>query len=287
MPDSIEQLLLPITGALFVFALLLMVFSLRLFRRSRNDIFWRQRRQAGQRGWRIFVLAIVLLLASGFTCGLSGLAMLIDNDEPDSPGTAVAAPPSLTPDTVPSPATVEPSPTESEKTAIGIDNSSTTPPPVDQIAGTPPGSVIVVVTATPAVTPSLTVFPTFTPIVTPLNSTVTPLPYAQLRITALDDRISDTLQPLNPRQQFDAGTTRLYLFVEFRSMTAGVMWRRELRREGSTIEENAYLWGLESTGSSYFFFGDDNGFEPGDYEVRVYIGAATEPASTMTFTIVG
>ncbi len=142
------------------------------------------------------------------------------------------------------------------------------------------------ITTTPVSTPTETPFPTYTPLATPLVSDVTPLPNAMIRITALDDQISDALTPVNPRGAFRAGTTRIYLFVEFTGMAQGVLWKRELYRDGQKIDGNSYLWGLETDGTGYFFFGDDSGFPPGDYEIRLYIGSDEDPVNIASFAIV-
>lgn len=271
MPD--QTMLVYITLALFVIGLLLILVSLRLLRRSRTDAFWRRRREAGQRGFRLFLLGFGLFVLSGFGCGLSLMLMIFSTDEADESPTATAAViagvgsvPSVTP-TVTSDSDVR----------------SLTPVPDESMT---PITTVVIVTATPGATPTETQFATFTPNASPVISSVTPEPDAQIVITALDDQISDTLEPINPRTLFQAGTTRIYLFVEFRSMTQGVLWKRLLYRDGELIDGNTYLWGSEPEGQSYFFFGNDSGFEPGAYEVRVYIGESASPVSVMPFTIV-
>ena len=68
MPELSPDTLLYGAAGLFALAVLLFLISLRLFRRSRRDVFWRRRREAGQRGWRLFVLAFTLFVLSGVTC---------------------------------------------------------------------------------------------------------------------------------------------------------------------------------------------------------------------------
>lgn len=260
MPDNLQNALPLLTGALFVLALLLFALSLRYFRRSRTDVFWRRRREAGQRGWRALVSSFVMIVLSIGSCACTVLFAIIAEDEP--------APVS---------------------TEIGL---ISTPLPTDQIdtpVVTPPDTptpVVVIITATPLYTPTETAFPTFAPLVTPLVSDVTPLPGAAIRITALDDQISDSLTPVNPRAAFRAGTTRIYLFVEFTDMAQGVIWRRELYRDGQLLDGGEYLWGHETEGSAYFFFGNDSGFQPGEYEIRLYIGTSSTLASSIPFTVV-
>lgn len=284
MVDMVDNVLVFLTASLFVVAVLLFVFSARFFRRSRTDTYWRRRRDAGQRGLRAFVLAFVLLVASGVTCLLTVLVALIDDKNGvDSTPTAIVEL-----------ATNTPAPTDSitdTPQAVATDIPPETVPPTlgDQPTPTPADTatpVVVVVTATPEITPSVTPFPTFTPLATLDKTTrVTPRPGASITITALDDRISDTLSPVNPRAAFIAGTRRIYYFVTFRNMSEGVQWTRQLYKDKTLIDETSYAWGLESNGTTFFFFGSNKGFEPGQYEIRLFVGDSTEAISTSTFMI--
>lgn len=286
MPESLQDILLYSTGVLFVLALLILLISLRLFRRSRRDVFWRRRREAGQRGWRLFLLASVLLFLSAASC-VSSVLLALFTKEPEAPPAVNVAlsdadrtAPVVDLETIP-PADALPSPTPGEVEA--------TPPPAPtepSASPTPVPTVVVIITATPpSTTPTNTPFATFTPQMTPLVSSVTPGPNATLTITALDSQISDAFTPVEPDTQFREGITRLYLFVDFRDMRQGVLWRRELYRDGELVDGNAYLWGSESDGSSYFFFGSDTGFPPGSYEIRLYIGEGGEPVDVAAFTV--
>lgn len=279
-----DNALVILTVGLFVVALLLFVFSTHFFRRSRNDTYWRRRRDAGQRGLRAFVLAFVLLIASGVTCLLTVLATLIDDK--NAAGS--------TPITIADLPTSTPSPTDitldtPQSVSTDIPPETALPTPDNQRANTPADTltpIVVVVTATPVTTPSATPFPTFTPMATMDAATqVTPRPGASITITALDDRISDTLNAVNPRGTFIAGTRRIYFFVTFRNMSEGVRWTRQLFKEESLVDENSYAWGLESNGTTYFFFGSSKGFEPGEYEIRLFVGDSSEAISASTFMI--
>jgi hypothetical protein len=267
MSENARNVLPYMTGVFFLLALLLFLASLRLFRRSRTDVFWRRRRDAGQRGWRTLVLSFMLIVLSGLSCVFTVLSAIVNEGESSSQPTEIAAGQSPTPSPIGTPAGL--------RTVPGPALPSDTPTPV-----------VVIITATPVYTPTGTPFPTFTPLVTPLVSSVTPPPNAAIRITALDDQISDSFTPVNPRAAFRAGTSRIYLFVEFTGMAQGVLWKRELYRDGELIDGSTYLWGLEAEGDGYFFFGNDSGFTPGEYEIRLYIGGGDTPVSVTPFTIV-
>ncbi len=287
MFDTLENALPYITAALFALALMLLAVSLRLFRRSRTDVFWRKRRDAGRRGLRLFMTAAILFLASGVACLMTVLAIMIEDDQ-----TPDATPIVELPDTA-SPTLTDAAPTQdvtvpdtaddrAPSTTIHTQSAATT---AQGDAPTPAPTIVVVITASPASTPTLTPFPTFTPNAPPLTSNVTPAPRASLEITALDDRVSDASAPIEPRTIFAAGTERVYLFVDYRDMDEGVLWQRLLYYENEQIDGSAYLWGQDRDGANYFFFGRDGGFEPGNYEIRLLIGDQTEPVSIATFRV--
>jgi hypothetical protein len=274
MRETVQNVLPYVTGGLFGLALLLFAIAFRLFQRSRTDIYWRRRREAGQRGWRLFVLASVMVIFSAVTCVLTVAISMLDED-----GAAGAGRVSPTPEAT----------TVAENSgAPSVPTVTDTPPPQDNSRATTPAPtpLILIVTATPAYTPTPTPFPTYTPNVTQAVSSVTPQPGATLRIVALDDQIDASFRPVNPRTTFVAGVKRLYLFVEFSAMTEGVLWRRVITKDGELFDDNTYLWGLEDSGSGYFFFGHDSGFEPGNYEIRLYIGETDIPVSAASFTVV-
>jgi hypothetical protein len=290
MPESLQNILIYATGALFVLALLLVLIALRLFRRSRTDIFWRRRREAGQRGWRLFVLGGVLFVLSAVACVSSVFLSVFGEESGSTPTVETAVAGARTAD-VQDELTATPSQEPLPTTAL-VDSEATVPSqpiePTETVdTPTPVPTVVVIITATPPLTTPLpTPFATFTPNVTPVVSSVTPSPDAALEITALDSAISDQLGPVNPRTSFEAGVKRIYLFVDFRSMEQGVLWKRELYWDGDLVDGNAYLWGSETEGSSYFFFGSDTGFPAGEYEIRLYIGESGTPISSARFAIV-
>ncbi|MBN1565025.1 MAG: hypothetical protein JXA10_14355 [Anaerolineae bacterium] len=266
MAESLRNALPMITGVLFALGLLLFAISLRLFRRSRRDVHWRNRRMAGQRGWRLFLVAFGVFGCGGMFCLFTLLSLvLFDDPDPTAPASPVTGMITNTPTLAESPTPITP--------------ENQTQPPNDATER------VIIITASPIFTPTDTPFPTFTPQFTPADSLITPSPDAEIRITALDDQITEDLLPINPRASFPAGTTRVYLFVEFKGMARGVLWRRELYRGDEQIDGSDYLWGQESEGRGYFFFGNDDGFAPGQYEIRLYLGYNDVPVHIMPFTI--
>jgi hypothetical protein len=278
--------LLYFTGITLVLALLFFGVSWRLFRRSRNDVFWRRRREAGQRGWRLFVLACVLVGLSGLTCVgtvISALFSTEDSKESSpavSPATGVAVNPTgNTPTITPmlfsmyTPETI---------TALSSPMFTSIPLRSDEPSPTPAG---IIITATPGGLPTETPYPPYTPNVPPLESSVTPRANAKLTITALDDQVSEDGDPVQSHTTFQTGTTRIYFFVRFSGMTPGVLWKRYLYHDGQQIAGDAYLWESQTAGTTYFFFGNESGFEPGYYEIHLLIGESDDPVNIASFTV--
>lgn len=347
-PEQIRSLTPYFAVALLVLAALFFVFSLRAFRKSRTDSYWRRRRSAGQRGWRMFVFSVVSMLLSGAVCLATGVVGLIGNSdvgtatsiavvidatstesptviagvetETSTPENTATEPPTIpaeateTSTSSPTPsATIEPTETSDRPTSsptrtltptrtlppTRTPTSTRTPTPTHTPTltrtptntATPTRTLTATVTLTPTVSPTVTASVTPTETLVPLvntevvQSSVTPDPEARLFITAVSTALTGTFTPQNPATEFPAGSARVYFFVDYTNMKNGTLWRRELVFNGEVVQSSDYLWGLTESGSAYFFFGQQNGFTPGDYEVRLYIGSGETPTATFDFKI--
>ncbi len=337
-PDRLQSAAPLIAVALLVLALVLFLLSLRYFRKSRTDFYWRRRRSAGQRGWRLFVWSLFLTLSSGIIClgtGVQGLlqarsvsataaAIKLTLSPTDIRVTVITNTPTQTDtatltETQTEPATAQ----EPASTSIAMATATATSSPTSTSTGSPspspvptqdatdvataaptasptpgPASTTILLrtathTATPTMTytPSLTLTPTETLVpaianTTVLESSVTPSAQATLTITALDTQISAQFGPVTPGDTFPAGFNRIYYFVKFSGMQSGVLWRRQLLQDGKVLEDSNYLWGRSAQeGTTYFFFGQEDGFKAGQYEVRLYLGQGSKPITAAAFTV--
>jgi hypothetical protein len=271
--------------ALFALGGIAFVVSLQQLRRGRTGPYWRIRRAAGQRGGQLFLLSITLIGIAATLAMFSGLADLAYrrltgtlSSDPNAP-VGVVLPtitetrlstltsiPSVTPSTTP---TLSPSPTRQTLTPIP---SSTSRPTA---------------TLTATLTPTMTTTPsaTFESVLalTPLPSAKQPRSGARLEIVTASAGISADQTPIDPGNQFPVGIQRIYLFIEYGLMDDGIGWSRILFRDGVPIQGQSYLWSLGSEGSSYFFFGSDEGYPAGAYEARLYLG--DQAVSSFSFSI--
>jgi hypothetical protein len=270
---------------MFAVAAVAFLLSLQQLRRGRTGPYWRIRRAAGQRGGQLFLFSVALFGIAGALALFSGLADLAYqrltntlNSNSDAPKGVVL--PSLTP-----PGLFTSTPT-----------ASITPTPTATITATatrltetprPSATVEPSATLTATLTPSLTFTPTVTfesvLALTPALSQQQPRSGASIEIMAAAASISAQETPVEPTRQFPAGVQRIYLFIDFQRMDDGVSWSRVLFRDGVPIQGQSYLWSLGEEGSSYFFFGSDEGYPAGEYEARLFLSDTT--VSQFTFSI--
>jgi hypothetical protein len=279
---------------LFIVALVLFVLSIQQLRRGRRGPYWRLRRQASQRGGVMFLASIGLFgvaLALAFYSGLAALAFRGIDDffrqRRDGLVGVVVPTLTLTPAVSDTP-TLEPTPTATL-------TDTTVPTATDVPTETPTSTLTPTLTETPTstFTPTITLTPTLT--LTPsatfervLNLTP-PAPGVPARDGASIEIISAADAPTVPESApqeapiLPAGLTRIYVFIRYHGMNDGAVWSRVLYRDGLPVQGQAYLWGQGANGQSLFFFGNDEGYAPGQYEARLYLDA--EEVSRFAFTI--
>jgi len=285
MTRLLVSLLPYIILGLFVLGAVAFLVSLQQLRRGRTGPYWRIRRAAGQRGGQLFLLSITLLGIAGALALFTGLADLAYrrltetlSSDPNTPRGVVL--PTLT-ETRRFTLTPTASTTPSITPAPSASPTQQTPTPIPS-STRPPTS-----TLTATFLPSMTSTPTATfesvLALTPAPSERQPRSGARLEIVTAAVGISDDLTPVDPGKQFQAGIQRIYLFIEYARMDDGVGWSRILFREGVPIQGQSYLWSLGSEGSSYFFFGSDEGYPTGEYEARLFLG--DQEISRYTFSI--
>lgn len=271
---------------LLILAGLLLVAAVYLLRRGRTGPYWRIRREAGQRGGQLLLGALTLFVIAFALAFFSGLADTAYNQVRNALNQNSDVPigvslPSLTPT---SRLSATPTSTESP-TATHTPDFTATPSdtPTSTITATP--SITPIPTETPV--PSIT--PTFTPTaqdVLPITPQVTgrqPNPDAAITIQAAGSEIQPDGSLTQAADSFPVGIQRIYFVIDFHQMQPGVAWTRVLLRAGEPIQGQSYMWSLGQDGTSTFFFGDQAGYAPGDYEVQIFV--AGRLVSNFTFHI--
>jgi hypothetical protein len=276
MTRDLVDLIPYVVISMIALAAVLFLLALHQLRRGRTGPYWRLRREAGQRGGQLFLIAVALFgsaLGIAFFSGFAAVAMSRVNgflaERSPAPVVIVEQPTETpTPDLSPSaPVTATDTPTPSAISTTDIPTATSTP------------------TITP--TPTLTLTPSATyetafRLDVPANARA-PRPDAMINIVAADSAVSPDETPVQPRSAFEAGIRRVYLFINFQAMDDGVAWSRVLYRDGAPVQGSTLLWSLGEAGTSYFFLGNEDGYPPGSYSVEVMIGL--QVVTTFEFTV--
>lgn len=256
MPDNF--LAMAVYAAPFVSALVLLTALIGIvtnFREARRAPYFRLRRAAARRGWRW----VLVLLLSAVALGLS-LAARTRFPTPDL-GTLLMMPGS------PSPA---PSIGVLPTSAWVLDPSITPKSPN---------------LAPPTITPTQpTSTPTTPPLIATIASSVTPSPNASLEIVATSSDISSGETPVEVGTDFPVGTRRIYYWLEFANMADGVSWSQVMLYNGSVIRSESDAWGWGEEGEAHYYFGAQEGWPEGAYEIRFYVGDQLLTSASYTVT---
>ncbi len=283
MPDVLQTLIPFVVGGMLVLALGLFFVALWYFRRGRRDRYWRQRRSASVHGWQLFLISVTLMFVAAGVCLFSGLASAIlegRNSEATSTSASILLP-SPTASTTPIYITATPDGLESSPEPTADVTATEPEPPTATSEDNPVSTPAIRVSPTrPAATVTPTLRSSATPVatshnsapgITPLASDVIPPSGLSLNIIAVDSEIGENMLPVDSRSLFAAGLNRVYFWVEYTGMVDGLAWERILIRDTEVVQGGAYLWSGGVEGSDVYFFGVSDGFEAGEYQIRVSI----------------
>ncbi len=87
-------------------------------------------------------------------------------------------------------------------------------------------------------------------------------------------------RPVQPGDQFTAGDFRVYAFIRYEGMSRGATWTYGWYREGEYLDGNTCLWWTRlpdcpymvgENGLTFLYYRRPGGYDPGTYEVRIWI----------------
>jgi len=114
---------------------------------------------------------------------------------------------------------------------------------------------------------------------TPLPSAVPAPPEAKLELLALAMEKDRRDEPIQPRSEFPPGEHDVLLFFHYDGMSDGIQVTFAWYREGELIDQcsDTWLWGQDDgrdwgeVGWTSYVCTPATGWEPGNYEIRVFI----------------
>ena len=148
----------------------------------------------------------------------------------------------------------------------------TSPPPIT--------ATVESVTPTQSLTTTATISPTATATATPPFSTVTPQPGAEVGPIVFSRAITPDNRPRNPSTVFSPGENYVYAFFDYRNMTNGALWSAVWLKGTEQIGADIAAWPYGSDGRAYIFSAPLGGYQPGKYELRIYVGDQIKQSAT-------
>jgi hypothetical protein len=212
-------------------------------RRARQAPYFRIRRDSARRGWR---WVIALIVAIGGVIGSLSARSIVPPPQGTLRTLFLASPtpfPTIAPPSSPTGA---------------ADLTLTAQSPLEGLPTTP------LTPQTPTVEPS--------PLISTINSPVTPSASAELAITGVSSGITADRTPVDLNTIFPVGIPRVYYWFEFENITAGISWSQVLLLNGSVIRSESEEWNRGESGSAYYWFGAQEGWPAGTYEIQFYLG---------------
>lgn len=132
----------------------------------------------------------------------------------------------------------------------------------------------------------------------PLNTSATrptlPSEYNQLQPTAdlkpttelsplvFSTEINERFEPTSPGRIFPEGYYTLYATFEYNEMADGMVWSYVWRRNGEVIEGGNQVWQYGDSGPGYVYLAPQEGFQPGDYSLDVWVNGELLTRSAVT-----
>lgn len=83
--------------------------------------------------------------------------------------------------------------------------------------------------------------------------------------------IDDQYQAINPGRIFGEGFYTLYATFEYVEMEDGMAWAWVWRRNGEVVEGGNELWAYGADGPGYIYLNPEEGFQPGEYSLDVWV----------------
>ena len=230
-----------------VAAVIVLILGINQLIKSRKLPFFRKRHDRMVRGWRLILLAIILV----------PIAWLILN----------FSEPVVYQFYSPSP-TVTQTPTTTVTPSITITPSITLTPTITD-------------------TPSITSTPSLPEAIEEeFEAEVSPNPNAVFSLLQFSQRITDELQPIDPALEFENPVGHLFGTFSYNNMADGSQWSALWYREGTLVYYESKPWQGGSGGYGYTDWNPpSNQWESGVYEVQIFV--STEWMVSGYFTVIG
>ena len=96
--------------------------------------------------------------------------------------------------------------------------------------------------------------------------------------------INSNYQAVNPLRRFSEGFFTLYATFDYLEMADNMTWSWVWRLNGEVVDGGNQLWSYGQDGPGYVYFQPEEGFQPGEYSLEVWVNDGLMAQSSMMVT---
>ena len=96
--------------------------------------------------------------------------------------------------------------------------------------------------------------------------------------------INSNYQAVNPLQRYGEGFFTLYATFDYLEMANDMTWSWVWRHNGNVVDGGNQLWSYGQDGPGYVYFQPEEGFQPGQYSLEVWVNDALMAQSSLMVT---
>lgn len=93
--------------------------------------------------------------------------------------------------------------------------------------------------------------------------------------------VTGELEAVNPQRIFPEGFFTIYATFGYEEMTDGMAWAWVWRHNGEVVSGGNELWAYGDDGPGYVYLNPEEGFQPGEYTVEVWVNSELLTSSTL------
>lgn len=93
----------------------------------------------------------------------------------------------------------------------------------------------------------------------------------QLGSLSFSKEVSDSYEAVRPTRIFETGFYTIYATFAYDSMVDGLEWAWVWRRNAQVVGGGTQLWNYGSDGPGYVYYNPEEGFQPGEYTLEIWV----------------
>lgn len=109
------------------------------------------------------------------------------------------------------------------------------------------------------------------------DTNITPLVFS--------NEVDNDLNPLNPSRLFQQGSYTIYATFDYAGMRDGMSWSWVWKYDGQIISGGHELWSYGDEGPGYVFLNPEEGFDPGQYVVEIWVNEELVTQANLFVTV--